>query len=156
MLSNGSDPGIVYRSSIGEVDAAVTHEELLTRYREQFIRIGDQELLRRQTLLGPHRDEFLFLADGREIRKYASQGQLRTFLITLKLALFRSFSHNLAQKPLCLFDDLFSELDATRSDAVLRILQEAGQSIITATEARSMEQVSLHGVETLATTLQES
>jgi DNA replication and repair protein RecF len=52
----------------------------------------------------------------------------------LKLALYEYFKEKKAEKPICLFDDIFSELDKERAGTLLSIMKQYGQTIITSTE----------------------
>jgi len=98
-------------------------EEALPREREQ-----------RRCLVGPHRDELIFRLNEIEIRRYASQGQHRTFGMALKLAKFLYLKEILDETPLLLLDDVFGDLDRHRAGVFLELLEESsemGQSIIT-------------------------
>ncbi len=135
-LGLGEEPGIGYRSLAGCLREPVSAECVLETLLDRFREIEQQEVLRRRTLLGPHRDDVVFLLNGIDLRKYGSQGQLRTFLIAMKIALQQFVRRQTGEKPLFLLDDLFSELDGTRVERVLEHLQGEGQAIITATESR--------------------
>lgn len=134
-LAGGGTHMVTYRSSFGVIDPGLSRDELRNRFILRFKETQRQELLRGQTMSGPHRDDLLFVSNGREIKKYGSQGQQRAFLISLKLALFRYFSHRLPESPLCLFDDMFSELDAERTSEIFNILENCGQTVVTTTDA---------------------
>jgi DNA replication and repair protein RecF len=88
------------------------------------------ELRRGQTLVGPHRDEIELTLDGRPARTHASQGEQRTLALTLRLAAHRHLTQILGAAPLLLLDDVFSELDAARSAALVAHLP-AGQALLT-------------------------
>ena len=135
-LSGGETPAIEYRSTIGKLQEDVPESELRERFLERFQGNERQERLRGQTLSGPHRDELLFLLDGRESKRFTSQGQQRTFLISLKLALFRYFNEKIGESPICLLDDIFSELDGKRTVAVLDMLEGCGQALISSAELK--------------------
>ena len=137
-LGLGEMPGFSYCSSIGKHVPETTEEELANAMMHRFKDIEAQEMYRKQTLLGPHRDDIVFLLNGVEVKKYASQGQLRTFLIAVKLALQRFISGMSGEKPLFLLDDLFSELDRKRVEKVLELLDGSGQSIITSTDKKEI------------------
>lgn len=137
-LGLGEMPGFSYCSSIGKHVPETTGEELANAMMHRFKDIEAQEMYRKQTLLGPHRDDIVFLLNGVEVKKYASQGQLRTFLIAVKLALQRFISEMSGEKPLFLLDDLFSELDRKRVEKVLELLDGSGQSIITSTDKKEI------------------
>lgn len=148
-LSVNEDPSVLYRCSLGNISAGVSLEELYLLFISKFKEIEKQEILRTQTLVGPHRDDLVFLLDGKEIKKYASQGQMRTFLICLKLSQHRFFFEIIGEKPLCLLDDVFSELDSIRTADILSILETCGQTIITSTEIKEQSNIHALSIETL-------
>ncbi|WP_294344396.1 DNA replication/repair protein RecF [Prosthecochloris sp.] len=138
-LGLGEVPGLSYRSSVSRQIADMKEKEIVEAMMLRFKEITSQELHRKQTLLGPHRDDIVFRLDGIEVKKYASQGQLRTFLIAIKLALQRFIHEVTGESPLFLLDDLFSELDRKRVEKVLLLLKGSGQSIITATDKQEFD-----------------
>jgi len=141
-VSAGETPHIVYRCSFLAHEAAEAPDQLSRLFKERIREKRAEEIARAQTAIGPHRDEVLFFLNEKEVKKYASQGQKRSFLITLKLALHGYFLEKLDERPICLFDDLFSELDRHRVDALLVLLAGFGQTIITTTEKKEASAVS--------------
>jgi DNA replication and repair protein RecF len=95
---------------------------------------GD-DLRRGSTTIGPHRDDVVISLQGRETRAYASQGQQRTAVVSIKLAEARLVASRTGEAPVLLLDDVLSELDAVRRAALLAHLADAGQVIITSVEA---------------------
>jgi len=88
------------------------------------------EIDRGVTLVGPHRDEWKLTIDGLDARTQASQGEQRTLALALRLA-GRAVVHELTgTPPVLLLDDVFSELDARRSSALVRHLPH-GQTLLT-------------------------
>jgi DNA replication and repair protein RecF len=81
------------------------------------------------SLVGPHRDDVALLIEGRPSRTQASQGEQRTLALALRLAAHRHISVSTGSPPLLLLDDVFSELDPIRSDALVRHLPP-GQSLL--------------------------
>ncbi|NHQ59616.1 DNA replication and repair protein RecF [Chlorobium sp. BLA1] len=148
-LSLHEEPSLLYRSSLGTLSADSSVDELYRRFTQKYHETESYEMMRAQTMSGPHRDELLFFINGKEIRKYASQGQLRTFLIALKLAQHRFFYEKTAEKPICLLDDIFSELDASRIADIFTILEDCGQTIITSTEKKDQKNITAFSVESL-------
>jgi len=148
-LSKYEFPSIMYRSSLGNIPTDIQPNDLYTLFLLKYEESERTEIFRAQTLSGPHRDDLVFFLNDKEIKKYASQGQLRTFLIALKLAQYRFFFDTIGEKPLCLLDDIFSELDSTRVADIFAILQTCGQSIITSTEAKGMSNVNSIAVDSL-------
>ncbi|NTV07067.1 MAG: DNA replication and repair protein RecF [Chlorobium limicola] len=133
-VSVKEEPRITYRSSLVPSVYALTKEELINYFREQYAKKKQDEIARGLTAGGPHRDDIVFFLNQHEIKKYASQGQQRSFLIAMKMALYGYFSDKLNEKPVCLFDDLFSELDRSRVEVLFALLASFGQVFITATE----------------------
>jgi DNA replication and repair protein RecF len=83
---------------------------------------------------GPHRDELVFLRDGRELRTYGSQGEQRLALLALLLAERSVLAHERGRTPLLLLDDVMSELDHQRRELLSSELADGGQSVIATTD----------------------
>lgn len=84
---------------------------------------------------GPHRDDLAAEHDGHDLRAYGSQGQQRLALLALLLAEREVIAAHRASPPLMLLDDVTSELDRDRREALVELLgATAGQSVITATD----------------------
>ncbi|HKC19898.1 MAG TPA: DNA replication/repair protein RecF [Candidatus Dormibacteraeota bacterium] len=94
-----------------------------------------EDLRRGSTTVGPHRDDLLVLLDGKEARSFASQGQQRTAVVSLKLAEARLIEARTGERPVLLLDDVLSELDGDRRAALLSEVSEGGQVIVTSVEA---------------------
>ena len=88
------------------------------------------ELRRGVTLAGPHRDELVLRLNGLPSRTHASQGEQRSLALALRLASHHTITDDIGTPPLLLLDDVFSELDHDRSDALLAYLPE-GQTLLT-------------------------
>jgi DNA replication and repair protein RecF len=88
------------------------------------------DLRRGVTTVGPHRDELNLEIGGLGGRAYASQGEQRSLALTLRLAGHELVAERIASTPILLLDDVFSELDASRADALLACLP-AGQAVVT-------------------------
>ncbi len=91
------------------------------------------ELDARQCLSGPHKDDLLVDINGNNAKQYASQGQTRTAVLSLKLGCREIFYHDSGEYPVLLLDDVLSELDAKRQEFVLRRIT-GGQVFITCCE----------------------
>src|SRR5580765_8309545 len=109
---------------IGDVD------EIEGYLRAALVARRRAEIERGVTLVGPHRDDWKLTIDGLDARTQASQGEQRSLALALRLA-GRSVVHELTgTPPVLLLDDVFSELDARRSSALVRNLP-AGQTLLT-------------------------
>ncbi len=96
-------------------------------------RSDDRE--KRVTVQGPHRDDVTFLMDGRPLREIASQGQRRSFVLALKAAEIDEVRAQRGVSPVLLLDDVVSELDPSRRQALLDfVVQTPSQVIVTATD----------------------
>lgn len=90
----------------------------------------DHDLRRGVTTVGPHRDEIAFSLDGLPARTHASQGEQRSLALALRLAVHRAVTDATGVSPLLLLDDVLSELDQGRSEALLAHLP-SGQTLLT-------------------------
>jgi DNA replication and repair protein RecF len=97
---------------------------------EAIVDARDTDLRRAVTSVGPHRDELVLTIGGLPARTHASQGEQRSLALALKLAAHRLVADDIGEPPVLLLDDVFSELDASRSDALLHHLPE-GQALLT-------------------------
>lgn len=133
LTHGGEEPGMAYVTVAGgeEQDPVDVIEG---RLRESLNERRAEEIRRRMTLVGPHRDELKLTLNGLGIQKYASQGQHKTFLVALKIAEFQYMRERLNETPMLLLDDVFSELDEERSRCLVGLASTLGQTIITATD----------------------
>ena len=92
----------------------------------------EMDLRYQTTQTGPHRDDIAFLIDGMDVRKFGSQGQQRTVALSLKLAEIELVKRLIQDNPILLLDDVMSELDRSRQDALLESIRGI-QTILTCT-----------------------
>jgi DNA replication and repair protein RecF len=95
------------------------------------------------TLVGPHRDEFIFQINGLHAKNFASQGQHKTFLVALKLAEFFYLKNRCSETPILLLDDVLSELDNYRCRRLLEAVANTGQVFITSTDEHALDGLSV-------------
>ena len=84
-----------------------------------------------------HRDDFLFGIDEKDLKRFGSQGQQKSFLIALKVAEFDYLLSKKGEKPIVLLDDIFDKLDDDRIHQLLRLVEEGGFGQIFITDARA-------------------
>jgi DNA replication and repair protein RecF len=89
----------------------------------------NDDVRRGLSLVGPHRDDIDVRIENRPSRTHASQGEQRTLALALQLGGHRLLTECLEAAPILLLDDVFSELDPIRSDALIRNLP-AGQTLL--------------------------
>lgn len=90
-----------------------------------------QEVELRYTLTGPHRDNLVFTLDNKAAHQFASKGQLKSVLLSWKLAEATFLERQTGRRPVLLMDDIFSELDPKRSEALLEMIPSFGQVVLT-------------------------
>jgi DNA replication and repair protein RecF len=112
------------------VSAAKVAEEM----RRALERARHDELERGLTLVGPHRDDFRFLADGVDLRPYGSRGQNRTTMISARLAQGEWLQRRTGEWPLLLLDETLAELDEMRRKEVLQRVSSYPQAVLTAAD----------------------
>jgi DNA replication and repair protein RecF len=120
--------------SSSEIEAQLVHK--LSMYAEAEIASG-------YTLVGPHKDDLEFRLNGMDVRTFGSQGQTRGLVIVLKIAQLELAREMRGNSPILLLDDIISELDDFRVDALVRYLAHyPGQLFVTTAEMKKVE--SLH------------
>jgi DNA replication and repair protein RecF len=97
-------------------------------------RTRQREIAAGMSLLGPHRDDVQFTAQGRDLRTYGSRGQQRTAALSVKLAEVSIMRRALGAPPLLLLDDVMSELDDSRRALLLEALDGVQQALVTTTD----------------------
>lgn len=117
---------LAYRAAASG-DAAELERELEQRL-ESDLKLG-------RTGWGPHQDELRLEFDGRQLRRFGSQGQQRLGLLALFFAERDALLSGGATAPLMLLDDVMSELDSERRGRLVNRLLEGGQSLVTAAES---------------------
>jgi DNA replication and repair protein RecF len=118
---------------LGLDDAAVRYEGEPPSREELDARL-DRDLDRGATSLGPHLDDIVLSAGGRELRTFGSQGEQRLALLSLLLAEAETIVERTGIPPLLLLDDVLSELDPVRRRLLAERVRQAGQALVTATD----------------------
>lgn len=95
------------------------------------------------TTEGIHKDELLMLLEGELIRKVGSQGQNKTFVISLKLAQYILLSLSAQERPMLLLDDVFDKLDAERVERIIELVggEAFGQIFVTDTNRKHLDEI---------------
>ncbi len=129
------EPSVIYSASDGGI-AGGTEDEIAHGLLAAMRARWDDECRRGTSTVGPHRDELVLALNGMNVQQYASQGQQKTFLVSLKMAEHAYLRDRRNERPIVLLDDLFGELDANRSRRILEHISQDGQCVITATDER--------------------
>jgi len=130
-------------------DEIISPDKILENYKKTFELKQKEEIIRAQTVIGPHRDDISFLINNIEAVNFASQGQQRTVVLALKLAEI-DFIHNIiGESPVLLLDDVLAELDKTRQNYLLNSIKKETQTIITTVDISGFNQNYLEDVTVL-------
>lgn len=100
---------------------------------ERLVELRDKEIQSATSLSGPHRDDFQFFLEEKDMAKYGSRGEQRTAVLDLKITELSFFENVLKERPVLLLDDIFSELDISHRAHVLD-LAKLQQTIIATVE----------------------
>ena len=129
-ISGGrEDLRIEYKTTCDFVTASEGREILY----KQFYHHRDKDIYNGSQTIGPHRDDIAFFINGKDARKYGSQGQQRTIALSLKLAEIRIARQILDESPVLLLDDVLSELDLDRQRFLVNEIDDV-QLFITSAE----------------------
>ena len=104
------------------------------RFAEALEVAQSHDILRGSTSIGPHRDDWRFLIDGRNLSSYGSRGQQRSAILALKMTQIDWMTVVTGESPILLLDEVLAELDAVRRRQLLQYVQNAEQAILTATD----------------------
>ena len=116
------------------IEILETKETMLEKFKLKTKAFFDREKACGMTLLGPHRDDFIFFLSDRELEVFGSQGQIRAAILALKLAELLIFKEKDGEYPILLLDDIFSELDVEKRNKLIKYILDDVQTIITTTD----------------------
>ncbi len=106
--------------------------------QKKFKRDFNKEISLGMTISGPHRDDFNFYLDNKDMKFYSSEGQKKMAVISYKLAEMKLFQEQEDKKPIILLDDLFSELDIKNKNRLVKYIPEDLQVIITSNDLKGI------------------
>ena len=110
---NNEKVSLIYQSKLSDKSM----EELLQEYAQKDQYSG-------RTNVGIHKDELKMCLNDEDIKVYGSQGQIKSFVFALKIALFEYFVDRTNRLPVLLLDDMFDKLDQSRVEKILLQLNE--------------------------------
>ena len=118
--------------------------QLFDRSLDQLLAVSiEKDRAARYTTHGIHKDDLELLISGYPLKKFGSQGQQKSFVVTVKLAQFDYTRNIKGFKPVLLFDDIFDKLDDNRVHQIIRLVSENsfGQVFITDTKRDRIERL---------------
>jgi len=113
-------------------------KEIADVMKNNLDRNRQKEIDRGHTITGPHRDDFSIFLDDNDIRHFGSQGEIRSMIISLKLIELDLFKEQRRDTPILILDDVFSELDSTRSKKIFTRLERDTQTFISTTSLHDL------------------
>ena len=116
---------IEYKSMYKSID----YETILNRYKKNYA----MDIAYNQTMEGLHKDDMLLFLDDKDAVVYASQGQQRSIVLAIKIALLELIKKEIGEYPILLLDDVMSELDDIRKTKLLNLIQDKVQTFLTST-----------------------
>ncbi len=135
-ISSGNEKlEIAYNSTVRPMEV---RNETAKALLEKMETMEESEKENKICFVGPHRDDISFKLNGRSARSYASQGQQRSIVLSLKAAQTELVEKETGESPVMLLDDIMSELDKYRRD-FLRERISGKQVVITCTEAEDID-----------------
>lgn len=108
---------------------------------EWFRESREKDRILQRTTRGVHKDDLKFTLDDHPLKRFASQGQLKSFVLALKLAQYQLLSREKKVRPFLLLDDIFDKLDQQRVERLLQLLKEEeyGQLFLTDTDPQRID-----------------
>ncbi len=115
-------------------------EEIKNYYLQKLTEIKERDIVYGSTTIGAHRDDLVFYKNNAPIKIFGSQGENKTFLISLKFAEANLIKNKINEEPILLLDDIFSELDMSRIQKVIEHIKELNfQTFITTTDVQKFD-----------------
>ncbi len=151
-ISNNENLSLFYNSSvIGDISAcekfAYGSEFILENFRNKLNEKKAEEIIRAQSVIGPHRDDVTYFINNTEAKKFASQGQQRTIVLSLKLAELELIKEKINTNAILLLDDVLAELDDLRQNFLLDAIGNETQTIITSVDTLHFKEEYLKNVQ---------
>lgn len=119
---------------ICSIEYDIDRSVMLESFKKKLKSVFEREKMYGMTLLGPHRDDFSFLLDKKDLSIYGSQGQVRAAILSMKLAEVLIFKDKDGDYPILLLDDIFSELDVEKRNRLVKYILDDVQTVITTTD----------------------
>lgn len=116
-------------------------DTLEAQFHDVFQRALNREKEQGITVYGPHRDDITFYINDKDAQQFASQGQQRSIVLSLKLAEIDWLYRNVGEYPVLLLDDVLSELDDDRQFKLMSYIEDKVQTILT---TASIEGLQIH------------
>ncbi len=130
-IASGSQFDLQYKPSVKNCEELEGIEEIQSAFRETLESYRMKESIMERSLVGPHLDDISFFIDSLPARSYGSQGEIRTAALSLKLAVYKLIKEERNITPLLLLDEIFAELDNSRSEELIKLFANFDQLFLT-------------------------
>lgn len=148
IISDSEDLSIKYDSDfLGLNNETEEIEDIQEAFLEALDNRKLEEFRRCQACMGPHRDDVVFFINNQEATKFASQGQQRTIVLSLKLSELDIITEKTGEEPILLLDDVLAELDDLRQNYLLKSINQNTQTVITSVDTLLFEDEFLKDVQ---------
>ena len=138
IVPEGETASIAYRPS---VEGGLSEED----FANALAGARQRDAILGHTTVGPHRDDISLSLSGYDVRRVGSQGQMKSFTIALRLALYDYLARHSSTKPILMLDDIFDKLDADRVERIVATVtapeRNFGQTFITDTNRKHIDSI---------------
>ena len=138
-IFNDLSTGNLYINYINNIDAVDYCDDIKDKLLSKLKSSLKRDIINGSTSYGPHRDDIEFFLNDKNVREYGSQGQQRLTVLTMKFAEVELFKEKRGEYPILLLDDIFSELDILKRNAIIKYLSNGVQVFITSTDINDID-----------------
>lgn len=121
-----------YKCDIGNVEN-LSKDDIRKLFREKIEKNIENEIFRKNSLYGPHKDDVIIKINNKDFKYFGSQGQQRSAVLAIKLGEIEIIKNEIGEYPVLLLDDVLSELDNKRKGFLIDYIKDI-QTIITSTD----------------------
>lgn len=155
-LVDGANVGFSYEPRMDlpelaiDIEPGARHQVIGAALERQLELARNEEFRRGMSLVGPHRDDFLYTIDERPLAQFGSRGQQRLGVVAYKLSEADFIGEVSGDQPVLLLDDVLSELDAIHRDLLLAaIAAQACQLFVTSTDTAALDHTALANLQNM-------
>lgn len=131
---------VIHKEFSNIENASIMYLPNLKNVHEDIFESIKSDVESKTTTRGVHKDDFEFLINGKNIARFCSQGQQKSFVLSLKIAILELIKEKKGEYPLLLLDDAFSDLDSKRQNAIFNIISEDCQLFISTTSLKQLNE----------------
>lgn len=99
----------------------------------------ETDIANKTSTRGSHKDDYEFIINGKNISEFCSQGQQKSFVLSLKIAMLERLTAEKGTSPVLILDDAFGDLDSKRQNAIFKIIEGKAQTFISTTSLKQID-----------------